>query len=139
MSGLMERIRNDEVLVSDGATGTFLQGRGLAVGEAPDSEWMCEDVHGPRQMTCRVRGAQPDVNIAIESNGDEDIPEEMMAIEDSGGYWDHMEARKVSAGFWDACAEAISQCAATVRVVESLPRNFAPSISIWVKMILSCL
>jgi 5-methyltetrahydrofolate--homocysteine methyltransferase len=37
MGRLMKRLQEGDVLVSDGATGTFLQGRGLAVGEAPET------------------------------------------------------------------------------------------------------
>ena len=36
MSRLMDRLNAGEVLVSDGGTGTFLQDRGLEVGEAPE-------------------------------------------------------------------------------------------------------
>jgi 5-methyltetrahydrofolate--homocysteine methyltransferase len=37
MKGLLERVGNGEVLVSDGAMGTFLHARGMGLGECPES------------------------------------------------------------------------------------------------------
>lgn len=36
MTGLLERLKNGDVLICDGATGTFLQARGLKPGECPE-------------------------------------------------------------------------------------------------------
>ena len=37
MDGLLERLNAGEILVSDGATGTYLQGKGLGIGVAPET------------------------------------------------------------------------------------------------------
>ena len=37
MGGLRERLAAGDILVSDGATGTYLQDRGLDVGVAPET------------------------------------------------------------------------------------------------------
>ena len=37
MKGLMERLAAGDILLGDGATGTYLQGKGLEVGEAPEA------------------------------------------------------------------------------------------------------
>ncbi len=47
--GLLERIREGEVLLSDGAVGTYLQGKGLAIGDAPET-WNLSHPDVVRQM-----------------------------------------------------------------------------------------
>ena len=47
--GLLERVRDDEVLLSDGAVGTYLQGKGLAIGRAPES-WNLTHAEVVQQM-----------------------------------------------------------------------------------------
>ena len=44
MKNLMERIAAGEILISDGAMGTFLHAKGLGVGECPES-WCSSHPH----------------------------------------------------------------------------------------------
>ena len=58
--GLLERIREGEVLLSDGAVGTYLQGKGLAIGDAPET-WNLSHPDVVRQMAADYFAAGSDL------------------------------------------------------------------------------
>jgi 5-methyltetrahydrofolate--homocysteine methyltransferase len=65
--GLLERVSNGEVLMSDGAAGTYLQGKGLAIGQAPES-WNLTHPNVVRQMAVDYFAAGSDL-VAANSFG----------------------------------------------------------------------
>ncbi len=64
MKGLLERLAEGAVLVGDGATGTYLQGKGLEVGEAPEI-WTLSHPDVVRQMAADYFAAGSDL---VETN-----------------------------------------------------------------------
>lgn len=64
MAGLLERLAAGEALVADGATGTYLQGKGLGIGQAPDA-WNFSHPDVVRQMAADYFAAGADL---VETN-----------------------------------------------------------------------
>jgi len=64
MSELLDRLAEGEILIGDGATGTYLQGRGLEVGEAPES-WTLSHPETVREMAADYFSAGSDI---VETN-----------------------------------------------------------------------
>ena len=60
MNNLLDRIRNGEILVCDGAMGTFLQDKGLQPGECPEL-WCVERPDDVRDVHRRYREAGSDI------------------------------------------------------------------------------
>jgi hypothetical protein len=90
-------------------------GAAKSLGE-PDMAF--SDVCEPGAFTCAVFGVgnlQAPTIAAIEP---EVIPPNMLAVEDLGGYWDHMYMREVSDSFLDACADVITRVCGGVRITE---------------------
>ena len=58
MKGLLKRIKAGEILISDGAMGTFLHAKGLQPGECPES-WCVSHPQAVREIArARVKTAE---------------------------------------------------------------------------------
>ena len=64
MAGLLERLAAGEVLVGDGATGTYLQGKGLGIGEPPET-WNLSHPEAVQEMAAAYLSAGSDL---VETN-----------------------------------------------------------------------
>jgi hypothetical protein len=83
----------------------------------PEPGFAFEDVYPPRQLRCWVYGAEVEPNVELHRDGGEELPEDVMAVAEPTGYWDHFSFRKVSESFLDACARLILQCSSPVSFV----------------------
>jgi len=81
-----------------------------------DPDVRFEDVYPPNQLSCRVYGAKVKGDSGIWSDGEEPIHPNPMAVPDELNWQKPLYSRKVSKGFLDACAQAISDCASPIKV-----------------------
>lgn len=90
-------------------------GAAASLGE-PDMAF--SDVCEPGAISCAVYGVSDLEAPTITVDEPEEIPDDMLGVEDLSGYWDHMYAREVSDSFLDACADVITRVCGGVRITE---------------------
>ncbi len=76
------------------------------------------DCCGPRSLVCLVYGAEPGEVPRVEPWEPPPFPEDVGALEEPRGYWEHFAFRPVSPGFLRACADVITTVTGACRVVE---------------------
>ena len=102
---------------------SYQGGKVIAIGRHDSrlqvAEGALEDICPPMQLSCSVRGTGYTPPDFPRAESEESIPEDMLAVEDLSGYWDHLYCRQVSAGFLQACAKLIAEVSCGVTVEES--------------------
>jgi hypothetical protein len=83
----------------------------------PEPDLRIDDPSGPGSLNCAVYGADVDVP-EIEAWDAPELPDDLMALDEPMGYWDHFEFAPVSPGFVRACAAVIAEVSDAPRVVE---------------------
>lgn len=81
---------------------TIGPGQGL-----PGGVTVARDVFPPHALSLRVHGDDVARVSVSSTDGDERIPEDMLAVADTSGYWDHMYFRRVSDEFLTACVKTM--------------------------------
>jgi hypothetical protein len=81
----------------------------------PDFEF--EDCYTPRQLFCGVYGAAREWEVAIQPDGPEDIPEDLLGLPEPQAYFEELYFRKVSESFLAGCVRVIADCAGAVKVL----------------------
>jgi len=94
---------------------TILIGRELEGLPPPGVRF--DDPSGPLSLVCLVYGAEADAP-DIEPWEPPPLPDDVMAMDEPVGYWDHFTFAPVSDGFLRACADTIATVSAAPRVVE---------------------
>ena len=90
---------------------------GREMASIPHSDAAFEDVYGPNPLWCGLYGATWEFSPMVGGDEEEEVPPDLMAIEDPGGYWDHFYFRKVSERFLDACVQVMFDAAGCISVV----------------------
>ena len=76
-----------------------------------------DDRSGPMSLACLVYGARPEAP-DIEAWEAPALPDDLMAMDEPVGYWDHFAFAPVSPGFVQACARVIAEVSDAPLVVE---------------------
>jgi len=90
---------------------------GRAVEGLPEPDVRFADRSGPMALTCMVYGAWPEAP-EIEPWEAPALPDDLMAMEEPAGYWDHFSFAPVSPSFVQACARVIAEVSDAPVVVE---------------------
>lgn len=88
-----------------------------ADGDLPPVDARLDDPSGPLALSCLVYGTQVDAP-EVPAWDPPALPEDLLAIEEPRGYWDHFEFRPVSPGFLRACAGVIVSASGAPHLVE---------------------
>jgi len=95
---------------------TILIGRELEGLPPPGVRF--DDPSGPLSLVCLVYGVEPAEALEIEPWEPPPLPDDVMAMDEPVGYWDHFTFAPVSPAFLRACADAIATVSGAPRVVE---------------------
>lgn len=90
---------------------------GRDVPGLPEPDVRIDDRSGPRSLSCLVYGARVEAPEVPEWDAPA-LPDDLMALEEPMGYWDHFEFAPVSPGFIRACAQIITEASDAPRIVE---------------------
>lgn len=108
----------DLLRVIDEAAGPLvLIGRADCDLSLPEPSARFADRSGPLSLSCLVYGADV-VPPAIDDWEPPGLPDDLMALEEPRGYWDHFTFRPVSPQFLRACARVTAEVSDAPRVVE---------------------
>ncbi|MEA3401577.1 MAG: hypothetical protein U9R79_10090 [Armatimonadota bacterium] len=91
---------------------------GRASDDLPPPDLRFDDRRGPMPLSCLVYGATPDEVPRVEEYEPPSFPDDVMALEEPRGYWDHFAFRPVSPSFLQACADTITAVSGGFRVIE---------------------
>jgi hypothetical protein len=83
----------------------------------PEPQMRIDDRSGPGSLCCLVYGARVEAPEVPEWDAPA-LPEELMAMDEPMGYWDHFECAPVSPGFLRACARVIAEVSDAPRIIE---------------------
>jgi len=83
----------------------------------PKPDVRIDDRSGPDSLSCFVYGAQVEAPEIPEWDAPA-LPDDVMAMDEPMGYWDHFEFAPVSPGFIRACAQIITEVSDAPRITE---------------------
>lgn len=89
---------------------------GAFADDCPEAGAEFRDVHAPGELRCRVYGWSGDFAPTIAPEDAEEMPPDLLAVEDQGYYWHHMYARQVSGSFLQACARLLQEVSSCPRL-----------------------
>lgn len=77
--------------------------------DCPDASLQFRDTNAPGELTCRVYGWDGEFTPELAAPTPEDIPADLLAVEDERYYWEHLYTRAVSREFLQAVATLLQQ------------------------------
>ncbi len=83
----------------------------------PEPQMRIDDRSGPGSLCCLVYGARVAAPEVPEWDAPA-LPEDLMAMDEPMGYWDHFDCAPVSPGFIRACARVIAEVSDAPRIIE---------------------